>query len=180
MTVLIDEGTEVLCADCGEPLPPSRSSSSRWCSERCRHRAYMREWRERRKNEIANSPESVQHGTRYIYSVGCRCDGCSAASRAAAIERQHWLTPEHEDSQRRYEDQYRKARNGGQFWSGEEVAFATDVDEAGRYLRTCGEVARVLGRTIGAIEKVRARVRKDPRLRIRRDGPSRRDARWTR
>lgn len=55
------------------------------CSDcRAAHAAAMKR---RRAQWKANNFPSGQHGTYYLYSMGCRCDGCRNARRAYAAER---------------------------------------------------------------------------------------------
>lgn len=80
--IMTRDGIKRKCSKCGEymTLDHFTSCSSRGVCREC-NSEWRREWYRKRKEEIESDSGSVEHGTIYTYSLGCRCEDCTEAIR---------------------------------------------------------------------------------------------------
>ena len=138
---------------------PSQARNRGYCKP-CRA-DYMREYRGR-----TTADRTPRHGTRDEYSNhGCRCEACRTAGASAYAEyiSDGGARDLHVTSNRNR----RRATNGrsrsGYVWTGPELEAITALSPLGGYLRTEAELGHILGRSIIAVQRMRARCLSDPR-----------------
>ncbi len=93
------------------------------------------------------NPRQWTHGLKSTYTVGCRCELCTCAHTKAT-----------EAQRKRVNDRTRdRAEHYKQEWTGPELEIATRSD------LTAAQAARMLGRTMHGVKRVRAKCRTEPR-----------------
>lgn len=142
------------------------------------------------KRLIGSRP--TRHGTRTAYFTrGCRCDQCRDAAvkfnrdtRQGMIDRRSgkhgssvqvqrgcrcekclsWMAESRESRKRANRDSREAATRNGQQWTGAELQHALEKGRDGTWLRTVPQVAKDLGRTRMAVQRIRSNELKYGRL----------------
>lgn len=129
----------------------------------------MRAWKANNHHRMLTGQATPPHGEARTYTdYLCRCDPCTAANSARCKE---WTERNPEQIKAARLAFGRKVRRSvtpdpqraGLQWTGADMSLATERDSTGAYVRTAQEAARLLGRSVSAVQQIRSKCLRDPR-----------------